>query len=70
MISMQTPTDKPKPLRFSINDDQPLDELKSGQWWLWEVNAEMDDGTERMGTVQGASVDAGVFEESTWEEYE
>jgi hypothetical protein len=61
---------KPKPLKFSINDLTPLETYKEDQWFEWEVNAEMSDGTERMGTCQGGCENSDTFEASTWGEYE
>jgi hypothetical protein len=58
--------DKPKPLKFEL--DEKLEELKSGQWWLWSCYADMSDGTNRRGTVQGADELVGVVEPSTWQE--
>lgn len=56
---------RPKPVSFSILET--LDELKSGQWWLYRVEAEMSDGSIIEGTVQGACAEADVFAPETWE---
>lgn len=53
----------PKPIHFHINEK--LDELKSGQWWLWSCTANMSDGTEREGSVQS---DGHMIAEETWQE--
>lgn len=37
----------------SIHLDEQIDELKSGQWWLWSCTVEMMDGTTRTGTIEG-----------------
>lgn len=52
-----------KPTQFFL--DEKLEELKSGQWWVWSCTAEMSDGTERRGTVQS---DGHMFAEQTWQE--
>lgn len=33
--------------------NEKIDELKSGQWWLWDCDVEMPDGRVIEGTVQG-----------------
>jgi len=56
----------PRPIRF--HPIEVIDELKSGQWWLWSCTADMSDGSERHGTIQGGHEFTGVVEPSTWEE--
>lgn len=41
-----------KPIK--IHPVEKIDELKSGQWWLWDCEVEMSDGTTRIGTCEGS----------------
>jgi hypothetical protein len=62
LIYKQERKPTPKPIRFHLNEK--LDELKSGQWWLWSCTATMSDGTEREGSVQS---DGHMIAEETFE---
>jgi hypothetical protein len=55
--------EKAYPLKFELNEK--LEELKSGQWWVWSCDADMSDGSNRLGSVQS---DGHMIAEETWQE--
>lgn len=55
----------PKPIRFHIIEE--IECLNGGQWYIWKVTAEMSDGSEVEGSVQGGCENSDSFAAETWE---
>lgn len=65
MVARKMAEPPSKPVSFSPMGK--LEELKSGQWWLWFGEAEMSDGSIVLGSCQGAAEEADVFALETFE---